>query len=50
MATDDKFDATSPLVRRDMQNGIGISLLNLKRVVTPITALNGMSGVDNGCD
>ena len=44
MATDDKFNATSLLVRRDMQNGIGISLLNLKRVVTLITALNGMSG------
>lgn len=50
MATDDKFDATSPLVRRDSQNGIGISLLNLKRVTALITALNGMSGVDSGRD
>lgn len=38
------------LVRRDMQNGIGISLLNLKRVTALITALNGMSGVDSGRD
>ena len=45
MATDDKFGDISPLVRRDMQNGIGISVLNLKRVVTLITALNGMLGV-----
>ena len=50
MATDDKFDATSPLVRRDMQNGIGISLLNLKRVAALTTAFNGMSGVDSGRD
>jgi len=50
MATDDKFGDISPLVRRDMQNGIGISVLNLKRVVTLITALNGMSGVASGCD
>ena len=41
---DEEFNVTSPLVRRDMQNGIGISLLNLKRVVAPITAFNGMSG------
>ena len=50
MATDDKFGDISPLVRRDMQNGIGISVLNLKRVVALIAALNGMSGVDSGHD
>ena len=50
MATDDKFDATSPLVRRDMQNGIGISVLNLKRVTVLIPALNGTSGAINEFD
>ena len=50
MATDDKLGDMSPLVRRDRQNGIGISLLNLKRVTTLITALNGMSGAGSGCD
>ena len=38
------------LVGIDSQNGIGISLLNLKRVAALITALNGMSGVDSGRD
>lgn len=36
------------LVGMDSQNGIGISLLNLKRVAALIAALNGMSGVDKG--
>ena len=45
MATDDKFGDIRTLVRRDMQNGIGISVLNLKRVVTLIPALNGTLGV-----
>ena len=47
---DDKLGDISPLVRRDRQNGIGISLLNLKRVAGLMPALNGMSGVDSGCD
>ena len=38
------------LVGIDSQNGIGISLLNLKRVTALITAFNGMSGVDSGRD
>ena len=38
------------LVGIDSQNGIGISLLNLKRVVALIAALNGMSGASSGCD
>ena len=42
MATDDKFNATGPLVRRDMQNGIDISVFNLKRVAGLVVALNGM--------
>ena len=50
MVTDDKLGDISPLVRRDRQNGIGISLLNLKRVAALITAFNGMSGVSCGCD
>ena len=50
MATDDKFDATRRLVRRDMPNGIGISVLNLKRVTALITALNGMYGASSECD
>ena len=45
MATNDKFGDIRPLVLRDMQNGIGISVLNLKRVVTIVAALNGMLGV-----
>ena len=50
MVTDDKLGDISPLVRRDSQNGIGILLLNLKRVAALITALNGMSGASSGCD
>ena len=50
MVTDDKLGDISQLVRRDMQNGIGILLLNLKRVTALITALNGMSGDGSGCD
>ena len=48
MVTDDKLGDISPLVRRDSQNGIGISLLNLKHVVALVAALNGMSGVNKG--
>ena len=50
MATDDKFGDISLLVRRDRQNGIGISVLNLKRVVTLIAALIGPSGVSSEFD
>ena len=38
MVTDDKLGDISPLVRRDRRNGIGISVLNLKRVAGLIGA------------
>ena len=45
-----EFDYTRRLVGTNFQNGIDISLLNLKRVVALIAALNGMSGASSGCD
>ena len=50
MVAREEFGDISPLVRRDRQNGIGISLLNLKRVAALIAAFNGMSGDGSGCD
>lgn len=45
-----RFGVIRPVTSINSPNGIDISLLNLKRVVALITALNGMSGAGSGCD
>jgi len=41
------FGVIRPVESSDSQNGIGISVLNLKRVAGLVVALNGMSGASS---